>query len=61
MDKAVNHLQRQGRLPDPSLLRHVSPLGWDHIGLTGDYNWLSATAERMNARPLNLYPARIRA
>ena len=59
MDKAVHYLRRQGRLPDPSLLKYVSPLGWDHIGLTGDYNWHSATAERMNARPLNLYATRI--
>ena len=57
MDKATDHLQRQGRLPDPSLLRHVSPLGWDHIILTGDYDWNSGAAERTNVRPLNLYPA----
>ena len=47
MDKDANYLRRQGRLP-PNLLRYVSPLGWHH-------------AERMNARPLNLYVARIRA
>ena len=61
MDKAANYLRRQGRLPDPNLLRYVSPLGWYHISLTGDYNWQSGAAERMNARPLNLYAARIRA
>ena len=38
MDEAADHLRRQSRLPDPSLLRHVSPLGWDHIVLTGDYD-----------------------
>lgn len=59
MDKAANYLRRQGRLPDPNLLRYVSPLGWYHIGLTGDYNWHSGAAERMNTRPLNLYTARI--
>ena len=46
-------------LPEPNLLKYVSPLGWYHIGLTGDYNWHSGAAERMNARPLNLYAARI--
>ena len=61
MDKAADHLRRQSRLPDPSLLRHVSPLGWDHIVLTGDYDWNSGAAERTNVRPLNLYPAKIRA
>ena len=59
MDKAANYLRRQGRLPDLDLLRYVSPLGWYHIGLTGDYNWHAGAAERMNARPLNLYATRI--
>ena len=61
MDKASEHLRRQGRLPDPNLLRHVSPLGWDHIVLTGDYDWNSGAEQRSNVRPLNLYPAKIRA
>ena len=46
---------------DPSLLRHVSPLGWSHIVLTADYDWNSGAAQRTNVRPLNLYPAKIRA
>ena len=24
---------------DPDLMRHVAPLGWEHISLTGDYIW----------------------
>ena len=24
---------------DPGLLQHISPLGWEHINLTGDYSW----------------------
>ena len=59
MDKAANFLRRQGRLPDPNLLKHVSPLGLYPISLTGDYNWHSGAADRMNSRPLNLYAARI--
>ena len=61
IEKAATHLRRERRLPDPTLLRHVSPLGWEHIVLTGDYDWNSGATERTNARPLNLYPARIRA
>ena len=61
IEKAANHLRRERRLPDPTLLRHVSPLGWEHIVLTGDYDWNSGAAERTNARPLNLYPTRLRA
>ena len=26
---------------DTALLQHVSPLGWEHVGLTGDYLWHS--------------------
>ncbi len=58
MDKAAQHLQNAGQLADPSLLRHVSPLGWMHINLTGDFVWNSGAAERMNARPLHLSAAR---
>ncbi|WP_291945930.1 Tn3 family transposase, partial [Marinobacter sp.] len=28
-----------GRDIDETLLRHLSPLGWEHINLTGDYIW----------------------
>lgn len=28
-----------GNAPDPALLPHVSPLGWEHIHLTGEYRW----------------------
>ena len=51
----------QNRLADPNLLRHVSPLGWNHIVLTGDYDWNSGPAQRTNVRPLNLYTTKIRA
>ena len=54
IEKAATHLRRERRLPDPTLLRHVSPLGCEHIVLTGDYDWNSGAAERTNARPLNL-------
>ena len=50
IDKAANHLRRERRLANPNLLRHVSPLGWEHIVLTGDYDWNSGAAERNNAR-----------
>jgi hypothetical protein len=26
-------------LEDPALLQQFSPLGWEHINLTGDYTW----------------------
>ena len=61
IDKATSHLQRQGLLADPELLKHVSPLGWVHINLTGDYKWGTGAAVRTNFRPLNLAPMKMAA
>lgn len=54
MEKATDHLRRQGQIPDPGLLKHASPQGWENIILTGDYDWHSGAAERTNARPLHI-------
>ena len=32
-------LVAHGYSVDWKLLQHLSPLGWDHIALTGDYSW----------------------
>ena len=58
MDKATEHLRKIGKLPDPSLREHVSPLGWEHVNLTGDYVWDSGAAERPNERPSDTGAAR---
>ena len=61
IDKATSHLQRQRLLPDRELLKHVSPLGWVHINLTGDYKWDTGAAVRTNFRTLNLTPMKMAA
>lgn len=38
LEKAIEAL-RQHKSVDEALLPHVSPLGWEHINLTGDYVW----------------------
>nr|WP_311789011.1 Tn3 family transposase [Fererhizobium litorale] len=39
LDRAVTQLKLAGRdIPD-TLLKHISPLGWEHINLTGIYTW----------------------
>jgi hypothetical protein len=39
---------------DEALIAHVSPLGWAHIGLTGDYLWDAAADSRTDRyRPLH--------
>jgi TnpA family transposase len=39
LDRAVRQLRAQGADVPNELLPHVAPLGWEHIGLTGDYVW----------------------
>lgn len=44
LGEAVMERAAAGSAPDPALLRHVSPLGWEHIHLTGEYRWPSLAA-----------------
>jgi len=37
IERAVQQLRADGEVVDEDLLQHLSPLGWDHINLTGDY------------------------
>lgn len=39
LDRAVTALRARGTTIDGALLPRLSPLGWDHINLTGDYVW----------------------
>ena len=43
LERAINALRNQGHLKDNSMLQHLSPLGWEHINLTGDYLWRIGT------------------
>jgi TnpA family transposase len=55
--RVVDGLRRR-RPIDDSLLRHLSPLGWEHISLTGDYLWhTNRRVARGGFRPLRLGPA----
>jgi len=39
LERAVRALRDAGQDVDDMLLQHLSPLGWEHINLTGDYVW----------------------
>jgi TnpA family transposase len=53
LQRAVDHLRAQGQHPAPGDLAHLSPLGWEHINLTGDYHWeTSPTLGPDQFRPL---------
>ena len=50
---AMEELKRLGDDVSPEIMRHVAPLGWQHIALTGDYNWNLAVQINPDAlRPL---------
>jgi hypothetical protein len=38
-ERAIQALCDSGQKDDEKLLPHLSPLGWEHINLTGDYIW----------------------
>ena len=39
LGKAVRQRKLAGQTVEPELLVHISPLGWGHILLTGEYRW----------------------
>ena len=41
LERAANALNSHGQGVDGALLQYLSPLGWEHINLTGDYLWRS--------------------
>ena len=44
---------RDAGYEDDSLLPHLSPLGWEHINLAGDYSWQqNKQVEQGDFRPL---------
>jgi ferredoxin len=42
LEEAFFELEQQGVNVAPTIVTHVAPLGWEHIGLTGDYVWTDA-------------------
>lgn len=38
LQKAIEHLKQNYTL-DEGLLKHIAPLGWEHINLLGEYNF----------------------
>lgn len=54
LQKAINHLKQKETIYE-SLLKHISPLGWEHINLLGEYNFdIKNIPEYDELRPLNI-------
>ena len=57
LGRAIDDLKAQGLPVDDNLLEHLSPLGWEHINLTGDYVWRqNRRVESGKFRPLRPVP-----
>ena len=53
LEQAFVELERQSVNVAPTIVTHVAPLGWEHIGLTGDYVWSDGEQPPKDAfRPL---------
>ena len=58
LERAVSTLRAVEDVPD-QLLAHLSPLGWEHVNLTGDYVWGNQDGGSENTvglRPLRATP-----
>jgi len=54
LQKAVEYLQSNNEL-DEKLLKHIAPLGWEHINILGEYNFSNRNIPQITElRPLNL-------
>ena len=42
LERAAHALRGNGLAVDDALFQYLSPLGWEHINLTGDYLWRSS-------------------
>lgn len=57
LERATSALRAHGKALDDTLLQYLSPLGWEHINLTGDYLWRSSAKVGAGTfRPLRPLP-----
>ena len=53
LERTIHALRGHGQTVENGLLQYLSPLGWEHINLTGDYFWRnSAKVGARKFRPL---------
>ncbi|NOG74063.1 Tn3 family transposase [Roseicella sp. DB1501] len=58
LQASFDALRARGQAVTPDLVRHVAPLGWEHVGLTGDYVWAAeAQPTAGSLRPLRDRPS----
>ena len=53
LENSLDALRAGGQRIPSELARHLAPLGWEHVSLTGDYTWSSSDQpQRGQLRPL---------
>jgi hypothetical protein len=52
LEKALENLGKHGHKIDKDLLSHISPLGWNHILLNGDFIWKPLELKEGELHPL---------
>jgi TnpA family transposase len=58
LERAIAALREHGISIEDEALVHLSPIGWEHINLTGDYTWQAAGRLRKGSfRPLRPFTA----
>ncbi len=55
LSQAVEELKKRGEVVPEEYLPHITPLGWEHINLIGQYSFSHQSARSLNnLRPLRL-------
>ncbi len=49
LEQTFAELNRSGIATPPEVIKHIAPLGWQHISLTGDYIW--TPTDSLDLRP----------
>jgi hypothetical protein len=58
LERAIAALKGHGIAIDDEALAPLSPIGWEHVNLTGDYTWQATGRLRKGAfRPLRPFAA----
>ena len=50
LEPAFAEINREGIATPADVIKHITPLGWQHISLTGDYIW--TPTDSLDLRPL---------
>ena len=54
MARVVESLRAEEHELSDDIIRHISPQIWEHINLTGTYDWMSEPQPRGTFRPLRV-------